>query len=126
MPRTIEIKAVFIRERIRFDNSDTIVGDIRLIDKSAECGDCFDQMLPNSIKGEAEEDELKPNCSYLFYGYWTRYKNQRTGKSENQFKFISFVEMQPLDRESVISYLTIKGKGCGIGPARAAKIADKF
>jgi exodeoxyribonuclease V alpha subunit len=124
MPRTIEIKAVFIRERIRFDNSDTIVGDIRLIE-SPECGFSFDG-LPCSIKGESEIDELRPQCCYLFFGHWTRYTNQRTRQAENQFKFVSFVESQPLDRESVIAYLKIKGKGCNIGAARAAKLADKF
>lgn len=124
--RTIEIKAVFLRERIRFDNgnSQTFIGDIRLI--SSPPGEFDLGELPCSIKGEAEPDELRQLGSYLFFGQWSRYTNQRTRQSENQFRFISFVESQPLDRDSVINYLKTKGKGCGVGQAKALRLVEKF
>lgn len=124
MTKTIEIKAVFIRERIRFDGSDTIIGDIRLVE-TPQNGFVFGDH-PLSIKGEANIDQLRPLGTYLFYGSWSKYTNKRTSQTENQFRFVSFVESQPLDRDSVISYLQAKGKGCGVGRARAVKMVEKF
>ena len=81
---------------------------------------------PLSIKGEANIDQLRPYGTYLFYGSWAKYTNKRSRKVENQFRFVSFVESQPLDPDSVISYLQTKGKGCGVGRARAVKLVEKF
>ena len=124
MVKTIEIRAVFLRERIRFDNSDMIVGDIRLVD-TPQNGFVFGSD-PLSIKGESNIDQLRPYGTYLFYGSWAKYTNKRSRKVENQFRFISFVESQPLDPDSVISYLQTKGKGCGVARARAVKLVEKF
>lgn len=120
--KVIEITAVFVRERLRFDGSDTMVGEIRVVDSPEyEFGG-----FPCTVKGEAKDGELRDHGTYRFYGKWQRYVNRRTQVIENQFCFVSAVESLPLDRDSVVAYLVAKGKGNGIGRARAMQLTDKF
>lgn len=113
-----EIKAIYEYERLRFDGSDTAIGEaIKVGDDS---GERF------QLKGPSEIDELSPGMTYLFYGHWTKYTNPRTRETSNQFVFRTFVESTPLDRNSMIKYLAKYGKGLSIGPATARKIVERF
>lgn len=115
----IEIEAVFLGEKFRFENADgdTIIGEVRLTDDA-------DRVI--TIKGQADIDELTNYLTYRFYGRWTEYRNKRTGEEEQQFAFQSFVRQQPYDRAGVISYLREAGAGHGLGAARAATLWDHF
>jgi len=121
-----EITAVYIRERLRFQSTDgdTIIADIRLVNGS---GDLFSDALPIAVKGKADVDELQPHQTYRFYGRgWSDYTNKRTGRTEHQFAFQTFVRSQPFGRAGVISYLKQAGRGHGIGQARATMLWEKF
>ena len=122
----IEIEAVFIRERFRFESSDgdTIIGDIRLVNGSSSA---FDDSLTVAVKGKADVDDLQPHQSYRFYGRgWSDFTNKRTGQTEHQFAFQTFIRCQPFGRAGVISYLKQAGRGHGIGQARATTLWEKF
>jgi exodeoxyribonuclease V alpha subunit len=114
-----EVSAVFVRERFRFQNSD---GDV-VIATAWRNGEASD---PISIKGPAECDELTAGQTYRFFGKWTSYKNKRTGDTEAQLAFTSFVVEQPADREGIIAYLKSAGDGFGIGQSRAVKLWDLY
>lgn len=114
-----EVSAVFVRERFRFQNAD---GDV-VIATAWRNGDSGD---PISIKGPAECDELTAGQTYRFFGKWTSYKNKRTGDTEAQLAFTSFVVEQPADREGIIAYLKSAGDGFGIGQSRAVKLWDLY
>lgn len=120
MTKTIEITATFERERMRFagDEIDTIIGIARI-------PSCPSETII-TIKGPCAPDELQPNCEYVFFGHWSSYKNKRTGQTEKQFHFSSFVQEEPASREAIIAYLIQHGEGHGIGKSRAAKIYDHF
>jgi len=138
----IEIQAIFIRERLRFSNADgdTIIGDIRLAGQDEQLllgdgnaneaahanGNGFDLAGPLAVKGKAELDELMPQQTYRFYGHWTEYRNQRSGNTEKQFAFQTFIRAQPHGRAGVIAYLKQAGEGNGIGQARATQLWEKF
>ncbi len=120
MPAQLEeITAVYLGERHRFSNSDgdTIVGD-------AHANGTIN--APIAIKGPAEYDELRIDQTYRFYGRWSDYLNKRTGISERQFAFQTFVAAQPHNREGVIAYLKHAGQGLFFGQARAAAMWDAF
>lgn len=54
--------------------------------------------------------------AYRFYGHTVPYNNRRTGKTEDQFKFESFVAEKPATLQAVVAYL----QQCdGIGPVTA-------
>jgi len=115
MPQLLEITAVYQGERFRFSNPD---GDVIIADGFANS----DINGPVTLKGQADLDELKLDQSYRFYGHWTDYKNRRTGETEKQFAFQSFVLQQPHSRDGVINYLIAAGEGKGFGRARANKL----
>jgi exodeoxyribonuclease V alpha subunit len=116
----IELTAIFETERHRFENADgdTIIGTARPVN-----GKVAD---PIAIKGKADRGELQQHLSYRFYGHWSDYKNPRTGKTERQFAFKTFVASQPHGRAGVITYLKKAGEGNGIGQSRATKLWDLF
>lgn len=118
--RNEEITAVFVNERIRWD--DTLVGEIQLVNGSSPA----EGPVTAGLKGKAEVDELLPNHSYRFYGRWTTYQNKRSGESERQFYFQTFVEAAPHGRAGVIAYLKRAGTGRGIGTARARALWEKY
>ena len=117
--RLQEITAVFVDERFRFSNpsGDVIIGEI-------ETDDLIGGGL--SIKGEADVGELIPFQKYTFYGKYSSYKNKRTGITEKQFHFNSFVETEPAGRNGIIAYMVQAGQGNRIGMVTANKIFDKF
>lgn len=129
MPAKLEeITAIFLGERIRFD--DTLIGEIRLVNGSAEkqpeLGD-DDNWIPDpGIKVKADPDELQQHQTYRFYGRWSKYTNRRSGFTEDQFHAQTFVRAQPHGREGIISYLRLAGKGHGIGNVRATRLWETF
>ena len=130
-----EITATFIAERHRFpnDDCDVIIGEARLSpSRESESGESNQLDLDDddspfiTIKGPSLDGELRSNQEYVFFGRWTSYTNKRTGKTEKQFAFNSFVQTTPVTREAVISYLKQHGEQCGVGHARAAKLWEAF
>ena len=117
-----EISAVYLRERIRFDD-ESAIAECRLANGS---GSLFVTEKDFSCKVKAEIDELTPQLEYRFYGHWSTYKNKRTGRDEKQFDAKTFVRSQPHGRAGVIAYLCQAGKGNGLGAARAATLWEKF
>ena len=119
-----EINAVYLLERHRFENpdGDVIIGAARL-DLPPEHPEAGKSL---SVKGQADHGELTEQLSYRFYGRWTSYRNKRTGETEQQFHFETFVRNQPYDRTGVITYLCEAGAGNGLGRARAAALWDRF
>ena len=123
MPKQHEIVGIFIRERHVFISTDgltrTIIGEIE-VDVVPNIGPLDKEVL--TIKGEAAESGLSPGLCYRFYGYQKDYLNKRTGVSEPQFCFDSFVVEKPAGQEAVTTYL----QQCeGIGPAKALKLWDR-
>jgi hypothetical protein len=124
MPKLIELSAIFDCERFRFENAD---GDVIIADAQLVNGSCPDSNDPHiTIKGKADLDELRRKQTYRFYGQWSNYQNKRTGKTEKQFHFQTFVEAAPHGRAGIIAYLKRAGEGRGIGQARATAIYEKF
>lgn len=110
-----EITATFLAERFRFANEAT--GDV-IIGTAWMNGEVCEEI---AIKGQADVDELQDGQEYRFYGKWTTYKNKRTGQSEPQFAFQSFVKQAPHGRAGVVAYLQNAGEGFGLGKVRAVK-----
>lgn len=125
MAKNLELEAIYVRERIRFDNSDTIIGEIRL-PNGTRPPEINGYQGPLAVKGIADIDALETHLSYRFYGHWTEYHNKRTDKKEKQFQFKTFIRATPYDRAGVITYLIKAGKDNNIGRARATKLWDKF
>lgn len=129
----LEITGKYIRERHRFENdgsADVIIADVDIIDADASVID-MDTTNTNhtskiSIKGEAEYGELIAGIKYRFYGRWRTYKNKRTGQSEKQFSFNSFVGLAPAGREAITAYLRSHGAGHGLGKVRAERLWELF
>lgn len=115
----LEITAEYLGERFRFENPD---GDV-IIGEAHANGTIN---APITIKGPADPDELRHRHSYRFYGKWSKYTNRRTGDTEEQFHFQTFVAVQPHNRDGVIAYLRHAGQGFGFGAARAAALWDAF
>ncbi len=110
-----EITATFLAERFRFANEAT--GDV-IIGTAWMNGEVCEEI---AIKGQADIDELQDGQEYRFYGKWTTYKNKRTGQTEPQFAFQSFVKQAPHGRAGVVAYLQNAGEGFGLGKVRAVK-----
>lgn len=136
---TEEITARFEYERFRFENpsGDVIIGDAWLCNGNGNGSETDHNDDPFgfnddndgrsiTIKGEADIDELKHGCDYRFLGRWTTYENRRTGQTEKQFHFSSFVASAPLSREGIIGYLIAHGQGCGIAAGRARQLFERF
>ena len=111
-----EIQALYQGEKFRFSNSD---GDVII-------GEVETKKTNFTIKGQADEGELSPGQTYSFYGRWSSYKNKRTGDTEKQFHFQSFVQNQPAGKAGVVSYLIQAGQGNRVGPVTANKIWQQF
>lgn len=115
----IELTGTFCNERHRWEStregeSDTIVGAIN------SSGSLI------SIRGQADRLELRQGLAYRFFGHWKDYRHPRTGLTERQFNFNSFVESAPAGREAIAAYISAAGEGLGIGPQRARKLFDLF
>ena len=107
-----EIVAQFDHEVTSFDNGEagrTVIGIAYLN------GDAKDEI---TLKGIANERELRDGMEYRFYGHWTTH-----WKHGKQFHFSSFVSQQPLTPEGIIAYL----QQCdGIGESTAWAIYNEF
>jgi len=121
--RLEEITAVFLRERIRFDE-ESVIAECQVVNGSRELLGDFESSF--SVKLRAEANDLVQQLTYRFYGRWSSYKNKRTGKEERQFDAQTFVHSQPHGRAGVIAYLLQAGKGNGLGPVRAGQLWEKF
>lgn len=115
----IELTGTFCNERFRWEStregeSDTIVGAIR----------SGSSLI--SIRGQSDPLELRQGLAYRFFGHWKDYRNPRSGLTERQFNFNSFVESAPAGRDAIAAYLSAAGEGFGIGPQRARKLFDLF
>lgn len=110
MPKRHEIIAEFVRERNVFENpkSRTIIGDA--VEVSTGRG--------LTIKGDAEEDELRYGLVYRFFGYETSHP-----KYGPQFFFTDFVVETPSTETSVVAYLC---QCDGIGPVTAGRLWDAY
>lgn len=120
MPARIEeITATIIDERFRFGEGDepTVILDATGAAEGTAAPCRF------ALKGKAENGDPAKHMTYRFYGRWTNYTNQRTGDTERQFHFKTFVKATPLGRAGVIKYLTAAP---GIGPSIARQLWEKF
>ena len=117
-----ELTAIYLGEKLAFGDHDdpdrVIIGNARAINGSAKSIDS-----DFAIKGPAALDELTPRLTYRFYGRWKDYRNKRSGKTEKQFHFKTFVANQPHDQAGVCVYL---GKAPWIGPKIAADLWRAF
>lgn len=115
-----EITVTYESERFRFDN-DVGISTVRYVD-----GDRPDGVgVMFTIKGPLDEP-FQSRGTYRLYGKWTSYKNKRTGETEQQFTYQTWVEAQPADRAGVIAYLINLGKGSHLGRVRATTLWEKF
>ncbi len=119
MAKLQEITATFLQERFRFTNAD---GDV-IVGSAFQNGEVQKEI---SIKGQADIDELLEDQTYRFFGSWTEYKNKRTGITEDQFVFQSFILQQPHSRSGIITYLKRAGEGFGFGVARATRLWELY
>jgi exodeoxyribonuclease V alpha subunit len=121
MAQLQEITAVFISEQQRWDQ--TIIGSAQMIVVSEEGQDQHSGKVPIKIKGTADEGELEYLLTYRFYGRWKKYTNKRTGVSEDQFEFQTFVRAQPHGMQGVVRYLQ---NAPHVGSATARKLWEGF
>jgi hypothetical protein len=130
-PRTIELTGRYEGEKFRFNNADgssIVVGSIKLCNGSKELASEYginDPYGSLSIKGD-DNNELMPSSTYRFLGSFSSYTNRRTGLTEKQFHFSTFVNHVPHDLDGLRNYLVECGRGNGIGPAKAKKLVDQF
>jgi hypothetical protein len=120
MPARIEeITATIVDERFRFGEGDepTVILD------ATGAGEGSAAPCRFALKGKAENGDPAKHMTYRFYGRWTSYTNQRTGDTERQFHFKTFVKATPLGRAGVIKYLTAAP---GVGPSIARQLWEKF
>jgi hypothetical protein len=119
----IEIQAKWLGERHRF--GETIIGCVHLDEHSLKLlEDGSSHML--TVKGPLLSQELELRQWYRFFGKWTKYKNKRTGVTETQFEFSTFVEARIHDKDGVVAYLTKYGTGNGVGTVTAGKLFDLY
>lgn len=118
-----EIVARFIGERMRFSNES---GDVAIVE--AHLVSTASDVKPGRItlKGPVGFGELREGQQYVFYGKFSKYTNKRTGQTEDQFHFDTFVREEPADRDSIVSYLVQHGERCGIGAARSFALWQAF
>ncbi|MFG0260993.1 MAG: AAA family ATPase [Novipirellula sp. JB048] len=131
MSKSIEITAKYLGERFQFDNSDgtrVIIGSALVCSgsKSLLADRNLDPDEALTVKGQADEGDLTPGGTYRFFGTWTSYFNRRRQAKEQQFTFRTVVPHIPHDRDGIINYLAIAGRGNGIGPSKAKKLVDAF
>lgn len=119
MPALEEITVEYLGEKFRFSNPD---GDV-VIGEGHANGTINGTV---TLKGPADLDELQRRHTYRFYGRWTDYRNRRSGQTEKQFAFETFVAAQPHNRQGVVVYLRSAGEGNHFGQARAVALWDEF
>jgi len=95
-------------------------------DRELLIGEIETTLGTTTVKGNACADEIFPGNSYRFFGHWSEYTNQRSGRTERQFAFSTYCETEPLERDGVIEYLKRIGTGAGIGKARAEAIWNAY
>lgn len=120
MSQLEEIEGIFQGEAYRW--GETLVGNLELANTSTIPG--VDKHI--SIIGDASPDELKFHQHYRLYGKFTTYTNKRTGRTEKQFRFQTFVLAIAHDRRGVVNYLVAAGKGRGLGSATAEAAWKQF
>ncbi len=108
MPKTVEITAIFYREKFRKEDWVIVQAMMKLNGGSD----------PITITATAEVDELVPNLSYRFYGSWENHA--RFGR---QFKAKTFIRCQPHGQAGTIRYLT---QAPGVGNVIAQALWKKF
>lgn len=114
-----EITATIVAERFRFGEGDDATV---ILDGSGQVnGDTGPSRF--SLKGKTEGEDLQPHLTYRFYGQWRGYNNRRTGVTEKQFWFKTFVRAAPLSEAGIKTYLS---KAPNIGKARAISLWSKF
>lgn len=124
----LEITGRFVENKFVFASSfgeepPTIIADINCNGRGNNPPDANGRVV---VKGQAEPEELTKGLDYRFYGHWTNYFNKRERKNERQFRFNSFVRLQPAGREAIIGYLVNHGAGLGLGRQRATKLWEQF
>lgn len=121
---TVEVTATYHGQRFRFENGDgdVIIGDVQHVD-----GEQPTPLEMYSVKGPDDPSRpLGTHRTYRFYGSWKDYRNRRTGDTEKQFHFSTYVEAEPATRAGVVAYLKEAGRGRGVGQAIATKIWERF
>ena len=112
-----EIEATYLGERFRFD--ECVIGEVEVPENGKPAHSL-------TIRGDADDSELRRGNRYRFYGRFSNYTNRRTGETQPQFHFQTFVAAVAHDRASVVAYLVAAGSGLGLGPSTAAKAFDKW
>jgi exodeoxyribonuclease V alpha subunit len=103
MPRNEELTADYQFERLRFENP---TGDVVIATAIVQDGGAV------AIKGPEPDDGFVAGRTYRFFGYWTKYTNRHTGRSEEQFSFSTVVETTPMTKSGALVYLQrVKGIG---------------
>lgn len=127
MKRTEEIAAMFIREKIRFFDSNVAINLVVLEEDAEEYEkqrknivDYFesDGELERALKCECDPGELETGIVYRFYGRWVKH-----WKHGNQFHAETFTKVTPHKKTGVINYLT---KAPHIGKKRAEALWKKY
>lgn len=107
--RRQEIVGRLIREKQRWN-------DMSLLEVRFEGAEIND-----TVKVEADPEELSVGECYRFFGVWRTHD-----KYGEQFHATSFVKALPVARDAVIEYLSRQGVGLGIGLGRARRLWDVY
>ncbi len=80
---------------------------------------------PEEKGRQSRLNRLEPyvHGSYRFYGEWRNYTNQRTGVTEKQFHWQTFVPAKPHSRAGVVAYLE---QAPQIGRILAGRLFERF
>lgn len=112
--RLLELTATVTYELFRFGQSEPFTVILEAVDDKGE------RIV---LKGLLEENDPQQHLTYRFYGSWASYKNQRTGQSEPQFRFQTFVRATPHSRAGIVKYLS---NAPNIGRVLAGRLFEKF
>lgn len=124
MPRKlIEVAATVVKERMRFGDCEPYTVILSGTAESEDGGPVQRLTLKGQTDGEGEDLEPKQHLTYRFYGNWSNYENKRTGETERQFHFQTFVRSEPYSRAGIVAYLD---GAPGIGRILAGRLFDKF
>lgn len=132
-----EIIGTFVEYRrgCEWENDDgtvTIIGTVRVqdaIDAVPENPENLENWYKPAgsklvtIKGSIPQNGLRVGMTYRFYGLMRSYENKRTGLTEDQFQFDSYVMEEPAGQEAIVSYLS---QCRGIGPKTAFDLYRQY
>ena len=123
-PSTRELTAIYLRERLRFRNSDVAVSDARREGPEGSAAGTE----PITLKGPSEPGDLVPGLTYRFFGTWKTYipRSRWLGdepESVEQFCFVSYVPAAPHTKHGVLCYLE---QAPGVGRATASLLWECF